>query len=262
MPSEFVRQPRGLEELKRFKATEFRSFLLYFGATAIKDIVQKPVFDHFLTLVVALRILLNEDEEFRNTHLGYARQLLVFFVNRAPEYYGQTFVVYNVHNLIHLPDDAEYFDASLDKISCFPFENHLQSIKKKVRNANNPLVSIVKRIIELENCNISNSHKSTNTKASLRERDSWFYLQEGNVAQIIQIKSKESFLCNVFRLDKLEDYFTIPCKSSFVGIHFLPEKTSSKKKTITEHEFQRKFVCLPINGGLLLVSMLSNVNFK
>ena len=102
---------------------------------------------------------MNDNYEFRNGNLDYVRQLLVYFVNQAPVHYGQTFVVYNVHNLIHLPDDVEFFNISLDKISCFPFENHLQSIKKSVRNTNNSLVSIIKQIMELESCEITMNHK-------------------------------------------------------------------------------------------------------
>ena len=47
LPSEFVRQPRGLNEFARYKATEFRTFLLYTGLFALKDIVKQNVYEHF-----------------------------------------------------------------------------------------------------------------------------------------------------------------------------------------------------------------------
>ena len=43
---------------------------------------------------------------------------------------GKNFLVYNVHNLIHLHQDVEYFGETLDAYSCFPFENHLQVLKR------------------------------------------------------------------------------------------------------------------------------------
>ena len=63
MPSEFARQPRSLQELDRWKATEFRQFLLYTGPVVLKGIVSKELFQHFLTLNVAMTILLQESHD-------------------------------------------------------------------------------------------------------------------------------------------------------------------------------------------------------
>ena len=123
--SEMVHQPRGLNGVKRFKATEFRMFLLYTGIFALKDILPHPYYKHFLVLSVAMRIILDDDNTYRNKYLEYVKPLLVYFVKKSATLYRQSFVTYNLLSLIHLPDDLNHFQVNLDKISCFPFENYL-----------------------------------------------------------------------------------------------------------------------------------------
>ena len=160
MPSEFARQPRSLLELDRWKATKFRQFLLYTGPVVLKKVVSKSVYQHFLSLSVAISIMVDSNTDRRNSYLQYARELISHIVCRCASLYGDTFVVYNVHSLIHLPDDVEFFQASLDEISCcFPFENHMQTLKRLVHSAQNPLVQVVKRLDELLPVGTKSSNK-------------------------------------------------------------------------------------------------------
>ena len=48
MPSEFSRQPRWLDELDRWKSTEYRQFLLYTGPLVLRNLLHKEVYQHFL----------------------------------------------------------------------------------------------------------------------------------------------------------------------------------------------------------------------
>jgi hypothetical protein len=150
MPREFARQPRSHFYLDRWKATEFRQFLLYTGPLVLRPVVSKHVYEHFLSLTVAMSILLHNDVNFRNVHTGYARELLVYFVKTSELIYGETFVSYNVHSLIHIADDVEHFGKSLNDISAFQFENHLQKLKISVRKAQNPIAQATKRIRKVE----------------------------------------------------------------------------------------------------------------
>ena len=98
------------------------------------------MFCQFVSLSLAISILINDDVDAREGMLDYAATLLIFFVNNTHIYYGDTFNVYNFHNLKDIVDDVKYFNCSLDGLSYFKFENYLQSLERIVKNANNPIV--------------------------------------------------------------------------------------------------------------------------
>lgn len=56
IPVEFSRKTRTLDELSRFKATEFRLLLLYVLPLILKNRLPDVVYNHFLLLHVAIRI--------------------------------------------------------------------------------------------------------------------------------------------------------------------------------------------------------------
>ncbi|CAC5384268.1 unnamed protein product [Mytilus coruscus] len=132
IPKEFVRKPRSLIEIDRWKATEFRQFLLYTGAFVLKDVLEPIYYRNFLALT---------------EHSDYAQDLLEWFVERGRELYGREFLVYNVHMLVHLKDDACQF-GSLENCAAWKFENYMQRLKRKVRCGNQPAVQLVKRVQE------------------------------------------------------------------------------------------------------------------
>lgn len=142
---EFARKPRSILDIKYWKASELRQFLLYTGPIVMKDILDVDYYDHFLSLSIAIRILSNE--EFHIMVGDNAHCLLEWFVTKFSELYGEKYVSYNVHNLIHLRNDVKEF-GSLDTFSSFRFENYMQTIKNKLKLSNNPLQQIHNRLAE------------------------------------------------------------------------------------------------------------------
>ena len=61
-PSEFNQKPRPLDEFARWKATEFRTFLLYIPSSrSIKKNLALAVYEHFMLLHCAITILLSNN---------------------------------------------------------------------------------------------------------------------------------------------------------------------------------------------------------
>jgi len=143
---DFSRVPRSLLEVARWKATEFRLFLLYTGPVVLKSILTDECYSHFICLHVSFRILL--DPYVKNDELiNFCDRVLTYFVKKFGKLYGNQFISHNVHGLLHVVDDFKKYGA-LDKCSCFPFENYLKNLKKMVRKSEKPLEQVIKRYTE------------------------------------------------------------------------------------------------------------------
>ncbi|XP_066585747.1 uncharacterized protein [Prorops nasuta] len=144
--SEFNRKPRGLDELDRWKATELRTFLLYTGFLAMASYLSDDYLRHFYCLQCAITILCNPFDYSVNG--DYAHQLLLHFVKAFKILYGEEYVAYNIHNLVHLFEDTK-LHGCLDMFSAFPFENFMQEIKKIIRKTSQPLQQLQRRLSEM-----------------------------------------------------------------------------------------------------------------
>lgn len=149
LPKEFGRKGSSLREVDRWKATEFRTFLLHTGPTALKKTLPKHMYEHFLLLHVAITILCSP--RLHNLYCDYAESLLKVFVQNFHAIYGN-FLVYNIHSLIHLASDVRKY-GPLPQISAFPFENFLYELKKQIRKPNQMLQQIVRWLTEKANIN-------------------------------------------------------------------------------------------------------------
>jgi hypothetical protein len=147
VPLEFARKPRTVYDVDRWKATEFRQFLLYTGPVVLKGILTEAMYQHFMLLSFSIYCCLNSD--LCHHYSEFVRALLLKFVNLAGDIYGKEVLVYNMHSVIHIVDDVHLFGA-LDSISCFPFENHLRCMKRLLRRPGVPLQQVVRRMAEID----------------------------------------------------------------------------------------------------------------
>ncbi|PIK42768.1 hypothetical protein BSL78_20370 [Apostichopus japonicus] len=145
IPCEFARKPRSMREYLRWKATEFRQFLLYTGPVILHSSLRSTLYKNFLLLFVGIFILISPSLSV--SHCDYAHQLIVLFVQHFGSVYGKSMLTYNVHCLSHLASDVKQH-GSLDNFSGFPFENFLKSLKRLIRKPTSPLQQVIRRLSE------------------------------------------------------------------------------------------------------------------
>lgn len=148
IPCEFQRKQLQLDDLSNWKATQYRLFLLYSGVVVLRYVLPTGHYQHFLLLFTACRILCSD--QLATDYTNYANELLRKFFYLLPSLYGRDSQVMNFHNLIHLTNDVDYMQASLNHYSAFPFQNCLGFLKKLIRTPNKPLAQVAKRLSELE----------------------------------------------------------------------------------------------------------------
>ena len=59
IPSEFARKSQALSEVKRWKATEYRLFLLYTGPAVLLGKLSDALYKNFMLLSIGIYIMLN-----------------------------------------------------------------------------------------------------------------------------------------------------------------------------------------------------------
>lgn len=251
-PKEFNRKPRTLFELDFWKATEFRSFLLYYGPVVLKGILNPKKYDHFLMLSVSLRILLSENREWYSN----ARNILREFVKQVSILYSSEFLVYNVHSLIHIADDADLY-GSLDCISAFKYENYMQTLKKMVRSKNYELSQVVRRVAEHDTVFLSNSSAPKHISTKIDKGNSTFLLKNGDIVRLVAIWEKTVDV-KIFKTKA--EFFETPCKSSLLSIYLVSQlsnsincccRSSLRYKLMLlplPNTHDQKFVCIPLCG--------------
>jgi len=114
MPCEFVRKPRSLTFVKLWKATEFRTVLLYTSCVVFK-LLRKDLYNHFLILHVAIRILCCSQFE---EYINYAQELLQSFVSSFKLLYHCKSQCVNVTHFICIISRKHVYPCYLNTYNC------------------------------------------------------------------------------------------------------------------------------------------------
>nr|CAI5866941.1 unnamed protein product [Callosobruchus analis] len=243
LPNDFARKPR----------------------IVLKSVISGKVYNHFLSLVVSIRLLCEKNQNISN--VNYAQQLLVYFVQKFPYIFGTEYVTYNVHNLIHLAEDVKTH-GSLDSFSAFKFENHMFEIKKQLKSSRLPLQQLHNRIKERmdmrhidkvkvfpiitfkDHCIFS--VETANFVLSLKSNENSCLLRDGRVLVVNKFTTNNGliYLSGKIFAGEYADLFQTPCKSKDVlGIMVVSnENLSENTETVPFEMVSKKVVLLPFES--------------
>ena len=168
--------------------------------------------------------------------------------------------------MLHLHEDASRFNCSLNDISCFPFENHLQVIKKLVKNSHNPIAQVAKRMSEIENAKkgiIKHQETRQETCFSIctKGKDCCFMLHNESFAFVKEKRQDGTLVCDVLSQKDTRDFFKKPCESRLLNIVYVQRKRT-KTKLLQSEDLYRKVACLPCEQGHVLFPLLHGMELR
>lgn len=123
-PCEITRTPHDL--LEKMKAAEIKNFSAYYSVIVLFGILPDDHYKHWLLFSESLYILLKptrSDEEFL-----FAERSLIKFHDGIEKLYGDKYMTFNVHTLVHACKFVKYYGC-LWSWSAFPFEHYNSVIK-------------------------------------------------------------------------------------------------------------------------------------
>lgn len=282
LPREFLRKGRSLHEVDRWKATEFRQFLLYTGPLCLYEVLAPAVYRHFMLLFVGIYCL-SSSLYYRDYSL-YSDQILRLFVTDFARLYGSDMMVYNVHGLVHLAADVEKF-GPLENYSAFVFESFLGRLKRLVRKPNYPLQQVIGRLSE--NCDFTETSNIPTSGVVKKEHrngplppDKNNFLQfrevhlpivflsvfQGDNCVLIanKVALVRNILCEAVENDKFvvyeeflhaENFFENPLQSKDLRI-FLVSDMSGEFKCCKLSDISCKCVLLPFKDSFVSIPLL------
>lgn len=255
IPKEFVRCPRGLDEVLNFKATEFRQILLYTGVLIFKEKIPNEVYYEYLLLHCACRLLSTPKNLQQNIKI--AQKLLNEFVKNFSVVFGENSISHNVHNILHLSDSVKEFGV-LSNFSAYDFENYLQILKKYVKQPNKILQQIFNKI-KNEKRIAEKKYKGLKENKFLNYFNNDYVLNHKSPNNICYLKPDIPFKLKGFNREKNVvfgnrflnkfSFFEKPTDSMELDI-------ASEEEEFPIEEIENKMLSFPYQNKFLLIPML------
>lgn len=286
LPREIHRKIRSLHHIHYWKASEYRTLMLYVGIVFLKDIIPEIEYQLFLKLFCAVTI---SSCEYYRFCLPLARVLYLEYIEGFINCYGLDTITSNIHNLSHVIDDVEMF-GNLSKISAYDFENALHQIKLLLKQCNKPLEQVARRLYEIDSraqpvsltniftpqvkfefdCPQSPNNVAfrriifkPNTSLSSDIKNQWFLLKNNNTIAKFECAYKigNRYIIRAFPLNvsSKQDFFTRPINSSHLNI-FLSDIEETPSQHYELCDIKAKLFCLPYKDRFVFMPLLHSLD--
>jgi len=201
-----------------------------------------------------------------------------------------------VHGVLHLASEAKRFGA-LDTCCAFPFENYMQMLKKNIRSLYKPLQQISRRYWEIKNNEVISKMSHTISSSisyigkitsgggfmmgdavypqylglkldtlsiRINKKDRYVKMKDNSIVEIETIATSKicgSVIIIGRPFENVTDWFTTPCKSSYVGIYYSLQTGPLKQWNIDE--IISKMICFPASivkkPGSVLITLVHHI---
>lgn len=291
LPSDIHRKLRIFDYIKYYKATEFRTILLYVGIVLFKDILVSEHYINFLYLSLAIRFYSNSFYVANVNYRNIARRLLSNFSDNFVKLYGEAEVVSNIHKVAHIADDVDRF-GPLSSISTYPFENFLKEIKRKVQANSTSIEQVSRRIfeaasdtkkatIDLEQRKLDKELWEPKLKYMVKKQekkfnfiqitpnvflsvkkfgDSWFITKTDDIVRMNYASIRDNmYVIFGTPLKTMTDFFELPYSSRKTSI-YLSNGETNEEEIFKITDIAAKLVCLPYKNDLVLIPLLHSID--
>lgn len=283
LPTEIHRKIRSLEHIHFYKASEFRTIMLYVGIVLLKDFLPKNEYELFSKLFCAVTIC---SAKRYASYLPLARTLFIEYIEGHIAIYGLDSITSNIHNLSQVVDDVELF-GELDQFNAYEFENSLHLMKLLLKQCNKPLEQLARRLYEISTTARLKSYKNEETKnfPNLKEhfnttntiayrklelanillsdhiKNRWIMLND-NEQTIIQFVyafkngNKICFRGQPLEIASKENFFVRPFNSSNLNIFLYSSIELCDAKNYDLSQVKAKLFCLPYRNKFVFMPLL------
>ena len=268
IPREFTRSTRSFKDIPRWKATEFRFFILYGCLALFKNKINDEKFYHICLLTTSLRLLSQTNCQ---ENIEAAQKCINEFVELYPRFCGLKNVGYNIHSLLHFPKYVALY-GEIDNFSGYKYENYMQEIKKMIKSPVNILQQISNKILDQqflkEHLKDDSCMKTRNMKIIEFDR----FLLEGNkkdcccavsigatqvpfIISSFTMINKEKMMVGR-RFLSVAPFFERPINSAHIGIIEVADLAEANEN-IAVSNILFKYCRLPVTANTwLLIKML------